>query len=165
MDLLKIFRTTPSGSNEPDDCINCSHLDGELQRAKMIIRKLVRRVNQLKSLVEENDCDRCELCGEIFGDNDAIEHLCEDELMPMEAIKLEACQAVLDVEVNANPMLMNQTELTGIKSEPKRPVSTHSAIELDETKELNESNTNGIASTNAKQNQQSTHKCNCLFNL
>lgn len=152
LDLFEIFRTPSIGSHEQDECVNCAHLNEELQRARMVIRKLVKQVNELKSLIQENNDDK----GETLSETDVNEHLCENELMQMEAIKL----AVLDVDMNDDRSefsLTNQTQILNTKSEHEQPDFSRSAIELNES--------NSIASTSVSQNQLSNHKCNCLLYL
>lgn len=158
MDMFEIFRTPSNDSPEPDDCVNCTQLNEELQRARMVIRKLARQVKELKSLVAKKKCDRCGSSVNSVSENDAIEHLCEEKLTPMEAIKFEACETVLGVDSNdVKSEFMNETKLFTTKSEAEQSISSHSIIGL------NEPDTNDIVSTNPMLNQRPSHKCNVYF--
>lgn len=75
------FRKTLKGSHKSDACTTCTRIDGQLQRAKILIKKLLRRVNQLKRSVQEKDCQNCELCSKILSENDFAEHSCVGELL------------------------------------------------------------------------------------
>lgn len=132
-----------------NECASCAQIGGELQHAKMIIRTLVSRVNELKRLVGESNCENCELCGETINENNVLEHSCEDELLPTETIKDEttAQHTTTDVDINSELSLKSQTELLHYKAEKEEePTPSHSNNE-----------SNSINSTNVTHN----HKCNC----
>lgn len=137
---------------ESNECVNCVHIDGELQRAKITIGKLLRRVNKLKRLVREVDYEKCELCNKTISENDVSEHSCEEELLPIETVKYETSDAIFSAveKINGSEVsLKNKIEVFSNKSELE---------ELDPDLYFWANEPKTLDSTNVTQ----SHKCNYL---
>lgn len=122
----------------------------------MIIEKLLKRVNQLKRSVHENDCEKCELCSRILNENEVTEHLCEDGLWSMEINKLETPDDILDADTKSNrPEFSLKNEIEPLRNtfESEQPALFH----LPNEPKMN------LDPINVTQNQHTNNKCNDFF--
>lgn len=176
-----MYRTTPIDLDELNECGKCTYMDEQLQRAKEIVRKLLRRVNELKRSVHENDCEKCELCCETLDQNGVSEHFCEDELWLEEKSTADTNHSDSDEYISERAEF-EQLDLSHLPNEPnsshreddeeniKTEFLMKNQIEpLESTQSSSillpdESKVN-LATTNATQNQHPNNKCNIIFCL
>lgn len=146
--------------HESMECANCTHIDAQLQRANGTIAKLLKRVNELKRVAQENDCERCELCTEMLDENDVAKHVCEHESVGRETVKWEIPDDIMEANTATDMpefSLKYQCEPSLLSSEQSAPANCPDA------------RPNSIESTSATPTRAHIQKCYdpklCVFSI
>lgn len=114
-------------------------------------------MNELKRLIQENDCDKCELCSKILtSENDVTEHSCDGESMAIETMECETPEDILEAntsEVKSELSLKNQVV----------PLRYISKLEPSAASPDIPNAPDSMDSINVTENQQNNHRCMDLF--